>query len=182
MSLGYGCTIEFAPELCNHWMAGDADTGEVDSTRAPGWWDFMLRVPMNGQFGLSGRIPEWGRAVRRHVAANVALYRRIRPTIAGADVYHLTREPGRNDPTGWSAIEYVRPDGIRAAVLAYRLGRSSGATTLRLRGLLPRAMYEVTADGRRLTRATGATLAARGLRLSLPASWRATVVEIGRRP
>jgi alpha-galactosidase len=182
VALGYGCTLEFAPELCNHWMVGDADSGVVDSTRAPGWWDFMLRVPMNGQFGVAGRIPEWGAAVRRHVAANVALYRRIRRTVASADTYHLTPAPRRNDPAGWSALEYVRPGGEHAVVLAYRLGRSSGVTTFRLRGLLPRAMYEVTADGRRLTSATGATLAARGLRLSLPASWRATVVEIERRP
>ena len=59
VALGYGCTVQFAPEVCNHWMVGDADSGVVDSTRPPGWWDFMLRVPMNGQFGISGRIPEW---------------------------------------------------------------------------------------------------------------------------
>ena len=104
VALGYGCTVQFAPEICNHWMVGDADSGVVDSTRPPGWWDFMLRVPMNGQFGISGRIPEWSAAVRKHAAANVALYRRIRGTIAGADVYHLTPAPRRNAPTGWTAL------------------------------------------------------------------------------
>ncbi len=182
VALGYGCTLQFAPELCNHWMVGDTDSGVVDSTRAPGWWDFMLRVPMNGQFGISGRLPEWGAAVRRHVAANVALYRRIRRTIAGADVYHLTPAPRRNDPTGWAALEYVQPDRKRCVVLAYRLARSSGGTTLRLRGLLSGAMYEIAVDGRRLPSASGATLAARGLRLSLPAVWRAAVVELEMRP
>ena len=178
VALGYGCTVQFAPEVCNHWMVGDADSGVVDSTRPPGWWDFMLRVPMNGQFGISGRIPEWSAAVRKRAAANVALYRRIRGTIAGADVYHLTPAPRRNAPTGWTALEYVQPDGRRAVVLAYRLARSSAAVTLRLRGLLPQATYDVTVDGHRLAPATGATLAARGLRLRLPAIWRAAVVEL----
>jgi len=73
VALGYGCTVQFAPELCNHWMVGDADSGVVDSSKPPGWWDFMLRVPMNGQFGISGRIPEWSAVVRKRVADNVAL-------------------------------------------------------------------------------------------------------------
>jgi alpha-galactosidase len=178
VALGYGCTVQFAAEICNHWMVGDADSGVVDSTRSPGWWDFMLRVPMNGQFGISGRIPEWSAAVRTRVAANVALYRRIRGTITGADVYHLTPPPRRNAPTGWTALEYAQPDGHRAVVLAYRLARSSGEATLRLRGLLPHTMYDVAVDGHRLKSATGGMLAARGLRLRLPAIWRAAVVEL----
>jgi alpha-galactosidase len=182
VALGYGCTVQFTPEVCNHWMVGDADSGVVDSTRPPGWWDFMLRVPMNGQFGISGRIPEWSAAMRKRAAANVALYRRIRGTIAGADVYHLTPAPRRNAPTGWMALQYLQPDGRGAVVLAYRLARSSAAQTLRLRGLLPRATYDITVDGHRLSPATGATLASRGLRLQLPAIWRAAVVELAERP
>ena len=111
VALGYGCTVQFAPEVCNHWMVGDADSRVVDSSKPPGWWDFVLRVPMNGQFGISGRIPEWSAVVRKRVADNVALYRRIRGAIAGADVYHLSPAPRRNDPTGWTALEYVQPTG-----------------------------------------------------------------------
>ena len=137
VALGYGCTVQFAPELCNHWMVGDADSGVVNPAKPAGWWDFMLRVPMNGQFGISGRIPEWSDAVRKRVADNVALYRRIRGTIAGADVYHLTPVPRRNAPTGWTALQYVQPDGRHSVVLAYRLARSSAATTLQAPGASP---------------------------------------------
>jgi alpha-galactosidase len=182
VGLGYGCTLQFAPEICNHWMVGDADSGVVNPSKPAGWWDFMLRVPMNGQFGISGRIPEWSAAVRQHVSANVTLYRRIRGTIAGADVYHLTPAPRRNAPTGWSVLQYVQPGGRRAVVLAYRLAQSSAATTLRLRGLQSRATYEVTVDGQRLAPATGASLSGRGLRLQLPAIWRAAVVELAQQP
>ena len=178
VALGYGCTVQFAPEICNHWMVGDADSGVVNPGKPPGWWDFMLRVPMNGQFGISGRIPQWSAAVRQHVAANVALYKRIRGIIAGADVYHLTPAPRRNAPIGWTVLQYAHPDGRRSVVLAYRLARSSGSVTLRLRGLLPRATYDITVDGHRVESAAGATLAARGLRLRLPAIWRAAVVEL----
>jgi alpha-galactosidase len=181
VELGYGCTVQFAPEICNHWMVGDADRGVVDSSRQPGWWDFMLRVPMNGQFGISGRIPEWSPAVRQRAADNVALYKRIRGTITGADVYHLTPPPRRNAPTGWTALQYVQPDSRRAVVLAYRLARSPGQTTLRLRGLLPHATYDVAVNGHRMPPVTGAALAARGLRLRLPAIWRAAVVELAAR-
>ncbi|HEY7637666.1 MAG TPA: alpha-galactosidase [Gemmatimonadales bacterium] len=178
VALGYGCTVQFAPEICNHWMVGDADSGVVDSTRPPGWWDFMLRVPMNGQFGISGRIPEWSAAVREHAAANVALYKRIRATITGADVYHLTPPPRRNAPAGWTALEYAQPGGKRALVLAYRLARSAEQATLRLRGLLPHTTYAIAVDGHRLATIAGATLSTRGLRLRLPATWRAAVVEL----
>ena len=120
--------------------------------------------------------------MRKRAAANVALYRRIRETIAGSDVYHLTPPPRRNAPTGWTALQYVAPDGRRAVVLAYRLARSSATQTLRLRGLLPRATYDITVDGHRLSPAAGATLASRGLQLQLPATWRAAVVELAERP
>ena len=36
LALGYGCTLQFAPEVCNHWMVGDTDQGVVDeSEQAP---------------------------------------------------------------------------------------------------------------------------------------------------
>jgi len=137
---------------------------------------------MSGQFGISGRISEWSKAVRERSAANVALYRRIRETIMGADVYHLTPAPPRNGPRGWTALQYVQPEGRRALVLAYRLAGSGAAVTLRLRGLLPQATYDVAVDGHRLVPATGATLTNGGLRLRLPTIWRAAVVELTKRP
>lgn len=182
VALGYGCTVQFAPEICNHWMVGDADSGVVNPASPRGWWDFMLRVPMNGQFGISGRIPEWSEAVRARAAANVATYKRIREVIADADVYHLTPAPRRNAPTGWTALEYVQPGGRRAVVMAYRLARSAAGKTVRLRGLLPDVTYDVAIDGRRLPPVTGASLARRGLQLRLDAVWRAAVAEIAARP
>jgi hypothetical protein len=95
-----------------------------------------------------------------------------------ADVYHLSPAPRRIDPTGWTALEHVLPDGHRAVVLAYRLARSSTDTTLRLGRLDARAKCDVTVDGKRLSPATGADLATGGLRVRLPAIWRAAVIEL----
>ena len=69
----------------------------------------MFRVPMNGQFGVSSRVLEWSPAIRERATANVALYKRIRPTLTGADVYHLTPSPDHNHPTWWMALQYVAP-------------------------------------------------------------------------
>lgn len=190
LQLGYGCTLQFSPELCNHWMVGDKDSGEVDQSAPPGWWDFMFRVPMTGQFGISSRVLEWGDALRGRAVANVALYKRIRPTITGADVYHLTPSPDHNRPTGWMALQYVRPPsdstggslGGRSVLLAYRLERGAPEETFRLRGLRRDARYDVTLDGAPLRTATGAELADAGLRVALGDEWRAAVIELVPRP
>jgi alpha-galactosidase len=182
LQLGYGCTLQFSPELCNHWMVGDKDTGEVDQSAPPGWWDFMFRVPMTGQFGISSRVLEWSDALRARAAANVALYKQVRATITGADVYHLTPPPDHNRPTGWMALQYVAPESGRSVLLAYRLAGGAASEAFRLRGLKPDVRYDVSRDGERLQTATGAELAGAGLRVALGDEWRAAVIELVPRP
>ena len=179
--LGYGCTVEFAPEICNHWMVGDDDQGHVDPAKPPGWWDFLFRIPMNGQFGISSRVMDWGPEARARAAANIALYKRLREVIAGADVYHLTPQPAHNDPRGWMAIQYVAPDSRRSVLIAYRLGDSSAGQTFKLRGLTEKR-YRVTVDGRPQGSYPASELAGQGLPLKLDAEWRAAVVELTAEP
>ncbi len=177
LQLRYGCTLQFSPELCNHWMVGDKDNGEVDGKSPPGWWDFMFRVAMNGQFGISSRVRQWSDAVRARAVVNVALYKRIRATIAGADVYHLTPPPDHNRPRGWMALQYVAETG-RSVLLAYRLEGGAAAEVFRMRGLRPDAQYDVLLDGASLRTVTGAELASTGLRVALGDEWRSAVVEL----
>jgi alpha-galactosidase len=35
VQLGYGCTVEFIPEVCNHWMVGDQDNRDVSLSSPP---------------------------------------------------------------------------------------------------------------------------------------------------
>ncbi len=76
LQLAYGCTLQFSPEVCNHWAVGEGegDRAVIDNNAPPGWWDFLFRVPMNGQFGISSRVAAWspgaeaeGRGERRAV-------------------------------------------------------------------------------------------------------------------
>ena len=181
LQLGFGCTIQFSPEVCNHWMVGDNDRGVVDLTRPAGWWDFMFRVPMNGQLGFSSRVFDWNQPLKDRAAENIALYKQVRQTIAGADVYHLTVEPQHRNPTGWMAIEYVSPANQDAALMAYRLGASPAAQNFRLRGLDETAMYDVSQDGRIVKQARGSDLARGGLSVELGDEWRAAVFQIKKR-
>jgi alpha-galactosidase len=179
--LGYGCTVEFAPEVCNHWMVGDDDHGRVDLSKPPGWWDFMFRVPMNGQFGISSRVFDWSPELRRRAAENIAAYKRLRGVIAGADVYHLTPQPAHNDPEGWMAMEYVAPDAGRVVVMAYRLGRGAPQQVFKLRGLAGRR-YTVAEDGDPRGAFSAQQLSVEGLPVKLDAEWRAAVVELRAEP
>jgi hypothetical protein len=159
-------------------MVGDKDDGSVALNAAPGWWDFMFRVPMTGQFGISSRVLEWSPALQARAVSNVALYKRIRATLTGADVYHLTPAPDHNRPTGWMALQYVAPDSGRAVLLAYRLARGAPSELFRLRGLDAAIHYDVLLDGAPWRRVTGAELAGSGLRVSLGDEWRAAVIEL----
>lgn len=175
--LAYGCTVEFAPEVCNHWMVGDDDRGHVDPAKPAGWWDFLFRVPMNGQFGISSRIQEWSPELRQRAAANIAMYKRLRQVIEGADVYHLTAQPAHDDPRGWMAMQYVARDARSSVVLAYRLGRSEGQRSFQLRGLRA-GRYAASADGRAAGSYSAQELAGGGLPVTLDAEWRAAVIEL----
>lgn len=180
LQLGYGCTVQFSPEVCNHWMVGDTDRGVVDLQKPSGWWDFMFRVPMNGQFGISSRVFDWNQALRDRASENVALYKQVRGTIAGADVYHLTPQPEHRNPTGWMAIQYVSPESHDSVLMAYRLGSGSPTRTFRLRGLDEQATYTVLEDGQTIKSRSGRDLDSTGLPVRL-GEWRAAVFQIRKR-
>jgi alpha-galactosidase len=178
VQLAYGSTVEFLPEVCNHWMVGDADNGRVDLGKPPGWWDFMLRVPMNGQYGISSRVFDWNDALKQRAKQAIADYKRIRRVIAGADVYHLTPPPPRDQPTGWMGLQYIPANRQRSVLMAYRLGQSSREHVFRLRGLDPQTVYAIRLDGQQSRPASGEELLEKGLRVEGDTEWRATIVEL----
>lgn len=187
VQLVYGTTLEFAPEIGLHWAAGDVpqrprpregDWGVFDLTQPPGWWDFVFRIAMNGQFGVSSHLLEWSPELKQRARENIALYKRLRPIIATSDVYHLTPPPkaGRN-PTGWMALQYATPDRGHSILMAYRLGQSDSQQTFRLRGLDPEVHYRVSEGGQSRGTFTGRQLASEGFPVKLESEWRAAVIE-----
>lgn len=177
VQLAYGCTIEFTPEVCNHWMVGDKPGGSVDLSTPPGWWDFMFRVPMNGQYGISSRVDQWSPEFKNRAAQNATSYKAVREVIADADVYHLTSPPAHDNPTGWMALQYVAEDGRRSVTMAYRLSKSEPELLLKPRGLQPALVYSATIDGVSGGKDSGAAWMSRGLPVHLDAEWRSAIVE-----
>jgi alpha-galactosidase len=188
VQLVYGSTLEFAPEIGLHWAAGDVpkrrrpreeDWGGFDLNQPRGWWDFIFRVPMNGQFGMSTKLLDWPNELKQCARDNIALYKRLRPIIATSDVYHLTPQPkmGR-EPEGWMAIQYATADRRRSVLMAYRLGRSDPQETFHLRGLDPEVSYRVSEGGEARGTFTGRQLGSEGFPVKLESEWRAAVVEI----
>ena len=182
VELGYGCSVEFIPEVCNHWMVGDKDDGEITLSNPPPWWQFMLRVPMGGQFGISSRVFDWNADLIRTATDDVALYKRLRHVIRGSDVYHLTSQPSHDDPTGWCAIQFVSADRQHSLLMAYRLGNSDAIQVFKLRGLDPTKRYEVGVDGIDKGPIGGQTLSTVGVQIYLKEEWRAAVVELQEQP
>jgi alpha-galactosidase len=182
VQLGYGCSVEFIPEVCNHWMVGDKDNGDVSLSNSTRWWDFMFRVPMTGQFGISSRIFDWNGELIKTARENVALYKRIRRVIMGADVYHLTAQPSHEDPTGWCAIQYVSPDRKQSLLMAYRLGNSDSSRVFELRGLDTAQQYQVSVDGSNKAVMSGKILSTTGILVHLDTEWRASVIELEEQP
>src|SRR5271157_719715 len=178
LQLGYGCTLEFMPEVCNHWVTGDAGGAMVTPTNPPGWWDFMMRVPMNGQYGISSKIVDWSPEVKRRAAENVALYKRIRRNFMGADVYHLTLPPPHDNPTGWCGMQYVSADRKHSLLMAYRLEESNWVYAFKLRGLDLAARYQLTVDETKKGVFSGRDLSDAGFPVELGEPWRAVVVEL----
>jgi alpha-galactosidase len=181
VQLGYGCTVEFIPEVCNHWMVGDQQNGTVSLSNPSGWWDFMFRVPMNGQFGISSRVFTWNADLVKNATANVALYKRLRQVIMGADVYHLTVQPSTDDPRDWCALQYVSPDRKSSVLFAYRLENGAATRVFKLRGLDPSRTYRVLVDEKNAADATGEALSLSGLLVHLDSEWRAAVIELRER-
>jgi alpha-galactosidase len=159
-------------------MVGDTTNGDVLAADSEDWWDFMFRVPMNGQFGISSKVFDWPSDLLLHAANNVALYKRIRSTIAQADVYHLTESPAHNSPEGWMAIQYVAQSADKSVVMVYRLGESLATQTFKLHGLVPAANFRVTSEGRDMGTMTGRALMEDGISVNLEGPWRATVIEL----
>lgn len=178
VQLAYGSTVEFIPEICNHWMVGDKRNGEVDLSNPEGWWDFLFRVPMTGQFGISSRVFDWSPELKARAKANINLYKKIRHVIMGADVYHLTPSPDHDDPAGWSAIQYASPDRKRSVLLAYRLASSVSTRVFKLRGLAPGYTYQIAMDGAVREKLAGQTLLKDGLRVEFKDPWRASIIEL----
>ena len=97
---------------------------------------------LGGAWGLSMRLTELSAEDRREVRRLVRFYKHLRDYVTGGELAYV-REPVAD---GWHALEYARPGGNGAALLAVRNG-GSGAESLKLTGLEADAMYRIRCEG-----------------------------------
>ncbi|MFC4532235.1 alpha-galactosidase [Sphaerisporangium dianthi] len=134
---------------------------------------YRFHVAMAGVLGIGGDLGEWSPAELEEAAGLVARYKAVRGVIQHGAQYRLAGTPGRER----SAVQYVRDDQVVVLVYNPSGHGGRGPRWLRLTGLDPEALYEVTEGGDtggvpgRLvqgSRLYGAALMGVGIR---PAAW-----------
>jgi alpha-galactosidase len=176
LAMDHGATYLFPPDICNHWT--------VSPSRNVKGLDLetCFTVNMPGHFGLSGRITEWDAETMKIAAERIALYKKIRPVLCKADVFHLTRQASLTSPNTIQASLYVDSSDGKALLFAFQGGDPQMETTLKLRGLPPEGDYRVSfpAEFGPETVKSGKELVEQGLTLKFPRSGSSAVIQFER--
>ena len=135
--LGFGATYLFPPETCNHWTCYPNKSSDVMDVES------CFTATMLGQMGLSGPATSWNEEICRRAAERIALYKRIRPVIRNADVYHLTDQADRKTMNMIQALQYLDRRSDRSVVFAFQGGDARMTIVLKLYGLKPDVSYRV---------------------------------------
>lgn len=179
LGMAWSSTLEYIPRALNHWVVGMGNHyAVIDQSLPQGYWDYMFKIPMNGQYGISSKVLDWSPELQKCAIDNVKLFKRIRSVIADADCYHLTPQPDFTDPTGWTAIQYVQPDIRKSVVMLYRTRTNESTFTAKLRGLDNNSQYLISIDGSNKGVYTGKALQESGFTVSLNNEYRACVLEL----
>lgn len=140
--------------------------------------DFAAAVALPGIFGLGGDLAGLPAEARRRLAGHVEFFKNWRGFIRGARAHLLTPPQPKEDRQGWVGVQLTNPSSKDAMLFVYRLDDGAGTTTLGLRGLEAERLYHVSP---RITQETppraylGADLLHEGIRVDLPARFRAEV-------
>ena len=167
-----GVTLVIPPEYCTRLFGTVLRSADLTD---PDLFEFSIRLPLFGQYCLSGTPDEWQdpsspqhKALRRYVG----IYKDfVRPMMSNCRVYHHTASlvgPMGQRPE-CCVLEYASADSSRAVIGIFRLDGDT-ATTLKIhpRGLDEKQTYRVTLDsaGQTISK-TGADLAGKGIAVPL---------------
>jgi len=178
--LVWGATLELTPGINNYWMTGDTVHQDIwfckDEPRHPEWWNYMFRLAMTGQFGISSRLERWSAALMDTAKQNIRLYKRIRTVVQGADVYHLTPMPDHDKPMGSMAIQYQNKN--KNLLMAYRLENGKNKENYKLHNLDANHLYTINIEGKQERQIKGSELMNTGIDVNLNYDFSAAVIEI----
>ncbi|MDR2232033.1 MAG: alpha-galactosidase [Tannerella sp.] len=180
LGMTWSATMEFLPIARNHWVVGHGtNIPYIDNSWSEaGYLDFMFKVPMNGQWGISSLITEWSPELQQIAKQNVSLFKRIRSVIAEADCYHLTPQTDFYNPEDWAVFQYVADNQEKSVIMAYRTQGGDKQFIARLKGLDADKKYHVSSDGKSLGIFSGAKLSQDGLVITLDEEFRACAIEL----
>jgi len=143
---------------------------------------FRFLVAMQGALGIGSNLNQFGEGDAKLAADMIAVYKRIRATVQGGELYRLA-SPRTNDVT---VNQYVAGDGRQSVVFALRHAQqyNTAAPTIRLRGLDERAVYRVESVNNKLVERagtfSGAYLMNAGLNVNLRGDFDGTAIVIER--
>ncbi len=149
-----GAWFALPPQYLNTWVVHE----ETSLT--------AFRSRMGGAFGLSPRLSEWDAETLERAKRAIAEYKRLRPFVLKRR-FLLT--PQSCSLTDWTVWQFYDPERGRGALLAFREQAPNARITVRLKGLVTEANYELTcADTGEQLRFSGETLMRDGLTLTVP--------------
>ena len=131
----FGATYMFPPTMCSHWTVRPQHTNHALDLAA------KFQVNMPGMLGLSGDISKWNARTLSVAAREIALYKKIRPILRQATVYHLTKQASQWHPHSAQSMEYLDNGSGKALVFVFRGGAKAATITVRLRGLAADQTY-----------------------------------------
>ncbi|MFJ9883565.1 alpha-galactosidase [[Kitasatospora] papulosa] len=164
LSIQYGFSQLYPAQVMGAWVTDSPNPITLRTVPLR----FRLHSAMAGALGIGGDLTRWPEAELDETAAYVALYKTVRSTVQTGRQYRLG-----SPADSYHAVQYVARDSDESVVFQWRAGPEERAVLprLRLRGLVPEAVYRVDDDSE-ITRAgtvrSGAALMAHGLSAQLP--------------
>ena len=172
-----GFTLAYTPKVMMAWVT---DVPNMNGRVTPLRYRFL--TAMQGSLGIGGNLSHWSEADNKLAAEMIAYYKRVRPSVQEGRLYRLL-SPSEADA---AVNEYVARDGRQAVVFACRHSQQylRALPTIRLRGLVPEAVYRIERLDDRLVdkqqTLSGAALMERGLTFDLKGDFDATSVLLER--
>jgi alpha-galactosidase len=179
LQMAFSANYLMPPSINSHW------TTQPNPNDAMLDLDAQFAVNMLGHFGMSGKIAAWDAETLAAAKARIAEYKRIRPVIRSADVFHLTTQGlGRIQ-----AALYADATSGRSLLFAFHDGDPQLQHILRLRGLDPNRSYRLKEPLRSVrldlpgsrpanSIVPGKDLIEQGLTITFPHSGAAAIVEL----
>ena len=172
-----GFSMAYPAKIMSAWVT---DVPNMNSRSTPLSYRFL--TAMQGALGVGSNLNKFSEDDSRLATKMIAVYKRIRGTVQMGDLFRLS-SPRTNDAT---VNEYVAADGKQAVVFALRHSQeyNTAVPAIRLRGLDPRALYQVeSVDNKLVERQTllsGAYLMGEGLNVNLRGDFDGTAVILER--